>query len=201
MADRPDRLRPCHMASMVCHMAKPPISDSLNQALRFLDDKGAKKSVRYMAIKAESGAGNVISGKGREPKTTVVRHGKKITKLVRDSPKGYVSLKANVIDRLADKLDVADMVILDVSGISLRTFHRRQQQDEPLSPDEADRVLRIARVAGEAERVFGDAEKSRRWLARVNPLLGAAPLSLLATDAGSRDVEAELMRIDWGDFA
>lgn len=182
-------------------MAKPPISDSLNQALRFLGDKDAKKkSVRYIELKTESGDRNVSSGKGREPRTTVIRHGKKITRLIRDSPKGSVSLKANVIDRLANKLDVADMVILDVSGISLRTFHRRQQQDEPLSPDEADRVLRIARVAGEAERVFGDAEKSRRWLARVNPLLGAAPLSLLATDAGSRDVEAELMRIDWGDF-
>lgn len=70
-----------------------------------------------------------------------------------------------------------------------------------MSEAESDRVLRIARVASEAERVFGDAAKAGRWLSSVCTILGAKPLDLLATDAGACDVEYELMRIDQGNFA
>lgn len=173
--------------------------ESLSRALRFLGEKTVasgptktpareRKRAGYTVIELKKVAGGKVSFR-------------KATKGTNLNVKPTVLLRPDAIDRLADKLDVADFVILDVSGISERTFHRRQQQGEPLTPEETDRILRIARVAGEAERVFGDAQKSRRWLARENALLGAAPLSLLATDAGSRDVEAELLRIDWGDFA
>jgi putative toxin-antitoxin system antitoxin component (TIGR02293 family) len=74
-------------------------------------------------------------------------------------------------------------------------------QAEPLARDEADRVRRIARVGSEADRVFGDHDKVTRWLSKPSAALGARPLDLLATDSGSREVEEELARIDWGDFA
>jgi putative toxin-antitoxin system antitoxin component (TIGR02293 family) len=171
-------------------------SESLSQALHFLGEKSASgKSARPTTKDPKHGRVGV------EVKRAKKRASQSVLKQAHRSAKFVVDLKPNVIDRLADKLDVEEVVILSVSGISERTFHRRQKQGEPLTRDEADRVLRIARVAGAAERVFGDAEKSRRWLRRENALLGASPLSLLATDAGSRDVEAELMRIDWSDFA
>lgn len=110
-------------------------------------------------------------------------------------------LHPSAIDQLARKLDVAQLVVLDVSRIPLRTFHRRQSANQPLTATEADRVLRIARVAREAERVFGDARKARRWLTTPSAVLGEVPLRLLSTDAGARDVEAELGRIDWGEYA
>lgn len=109
-------------------------------------------------------------------------------------------LGSKAVVRLAEKLAVDEGVVLEVSNITARTFHRRQSQDQPLSALEADRVLRIARVASEAERVFRSEEKSRRWLTTHNIVLSAQPLQLLATDAGARAVEAELVRIDWGDF-
>jgi putative toxin-antitoxin system antitoxin component (TIGR02293 family) len=62
-------------------------------------------------------------------------------------------------------------------------------------------VLRIARVASLAERVFEDSEKARRWLSKENRMLGARPLELLASDQGTHEVEAELNRIELGDFA
>ena len=62
-------------------------------------------------------------------------------------------------------------------------------------------MLRIARIAQEAERVFGSPEKSSRWLSTEHRLLGATPLDLLATDAGTQDVEEELGRIEHGIFA
>ncbi len=70
-----------------------------------------------------------------------------------------------------------------------------------MSKAESDSAQRIACVTSEAERVFGDATKAGRWLSSVSTILGAKPLDLLATDAGARDVEYELMRIDQGDLA
>lgn len=103
--------------------------------------------------------------------------------------------------RLAKRLGVDERVILAVSGISARTYSRRRESQEPLTEAESDRLLRIARVAAEAERIFGDPARSRRWLTHESCLLGAKPLDLLGSDIGSREVEAELMRIDSGDFA
>jgi putative toxin-antitoxin system antitoxin component (TIGR02293 family) len=110
-------------------------------------------------------------------------------------------LRPAAVERLARKLDVAETRLLDVSSIPTRTFHRRQKLDQPLSATESDRLLRIARVASEAVRVLGSEEKARRWLSKDNRLLGAQPLELLATDGGACAVEAELHRIDWGDFS
>src|SRR5690606_8665213 len=100
------------------------------------------------------------------------------------------------VGRLAAKLSVTPEMVLQVSDISERTFHRRQAKQEPLTEAESDRVLRIARIAREAERVFGSGEKASRWLSTTSRILGAKPLDLLATDAGARDVEYELVRID-----
>lgn len=109
-------------------------------------------------------------------------------------------ISVRAVGRLAERLEVADLVILEVSDISERTFQRRKVDHKPLSAHESDRVLRIARVAERAEKVFGDADKARRWLSTTHSLLGARPLALLATDAGARAVEDELIRIDFGDF-
>lgn len=110
-------------------------------------------------------------------------------------------LSSRAVGRLAEKLAVSELVLLNVSHISERTFQRRKERQETLSEAESDRVLRIARIANEAERVFGDSVKARRWLSADNRTLGAKPLDLLATDAGAREVESELVRIDFGDFS
>lgn len=111
------------------------------------------------------------------------------------------ALRNRVIAFLAQRLDVSQESLLQVSDIAPGTFHRRQQSDENLTPAESDRVLRISRVAQDAERVFGDAAKASRWLKSENRILGAVPLALLGTDAGAKEVEMELGRIDHGIFA
>lgn len=114
---------------------------------------------------------------------------------------GRRGLDSTVVGTLAHKLSVDEPVVLRLASIGARTYQRRKSDGAPLSETEADRVLRVARIAQEAERVFGDAAKARGWLAKPSAVLGAAPLELLGTDAGARDVEAELTRIEWGDFA
>jgi len=83
-----------------------------------------------------------------------------------------------------------------------RTFARRVKRREPLTVEETDRAVRLARVADLAERIFGDKEKAHRWLRKPKRTLGqAAPLTYLASEAGARLVEDMLWRIDYGFFA
>jgi putative toxin-antitoxin system antitoxin component (TIGR02293 family) len=68
-----------------------------------------------------------------------------------------------------------------------------------LTPEQSDRLVRLARVVAAAEETFGSQEKAARWLRRPTTALdGEAPLSLLDTSEGSRQVEQLLAMIDHG---
>jgi putative toxin-antitoxin system antitoxin component (TIGR02293 family) len=83
-----------------------------------------------------------------------------------------------------------------------RTFARRVKRHERLTVEETDRAVRLARVAELAERVFGDKAKAHRWLRKPKLALGrATPLTYLASEAGAREVEEMLWRIDYGILA
>lgn len=212
-------MKSCHLARMFCHMPDVTLHESLRKALDYLHEQSHASSRDERPRAPELGDPKSelvfvevltqdIKSSKRVPRLGV--HEGILTLHGRERPEsveiGGLSaylpeLPAGVIGKLADKLDVEEREILVVTGIAKRTFDRRQARREPLAADEADRVLRVARVASEAERVFGDPAKARRWFSKENPVLGTTPLSLLSTDAGSREVEEELARIDWGDFA
>jgi putative toxin-antitoxin system antitoxin component (TIGR02293 family) len=83
-----------------------------------------------------------------------------------------------------------------------RTLARRKAADEPLTVEETDKALRLARIAVQAERVFGAPEKAHRWLREPKRALqGETPLAYLASEAGARVVEEMLYRIEYGMFA
>ncbi len=83
-----------------------------------------------------------------------------------------------------------------------RTFARRKQANDKLSPEESDRAVRLARLTAMAERIFGDEEKAHRWMRKPSPMLeGATPLSLLRSESSAQLVEQALHRIDYGMFA
>jgi putative toxin-antitoxin system antitoxin component (TIGR02293 family) len=83
-----------------------------------------------------------------------------------------------------------------------RTLARRKVQSGKLSQEETDRALRLARVASDADRVFGNEEKASRWLRKPHTRLGGrAPLALLASEAGTAVVEEMLGQIEHGMFA
>jgi putative toxin-antitoxin system antitoxin component (TIGR02293 family) len=80
-----------------------------------------------------------------------------------------------------------------------RTLARRTAEKQPLSVEETDRAVRLARVGKMAETVFGNAEKAHRWLRKPKPSLeGETPLNYLASETGARVVEEMLTRIDHG---
>jgi putative toxin-antitoxin system antitoxin component (TIGR02293 family) len=83
-----------------------------------------------------------------------------------------------------------------------RTLARRRAAKEPLTVEETDKALRLERIAVQAERVFGDADKAHRWLRKAKrQLSGETPLAYLASEAGARVVEEMLFRIEHGIFA
>lgn len=80
-----------------------------------------------------------------------------------------------------------------------RTLAHRRARGEPLTPEESDRLVRVARLTALAETVFGEPERAWRWLRRPqHGLDGRTPLDQLATEAGARLVEESLVRIDHG---
>ncbi|MFT3987705.1 antitoxin Xre/MbcA/ParS toxin-binding domain-containing protein [Aestuariivirga sp.] len=86
--------------------------------------------------------------------------------------------------------------------IPKRTLARRTAGKKNLTVDESDKALRVARITVEAERVFGNPEKSGRWLRRpTTALAGRAPIELLKTETGAKAVEELLAQIDHGIFA
>jgi len=68
-----------------------------------------------------------------------------------------------------------------------------------LTPEQSDRLVRVARVLAAAEETFGSREKAGTWLRRpTTALAGECPLELLDTDEGAREVETLLGRIAHG---
>lgn len=89
----------------------------------------------------------------------------------------------------------------EIYGLLLprRTLAHRRARRESLSRDESDRVVRLARIAVLSEHVFGEPERSWRWLRDAKrQFQGRSPLQLVATEAGARLVEELLYRIDEG---
>ena len=86
--------------------------------------------------------------------------------------------------------------------IPRRTLSHRRARGQPLTPQESDRVVQVARAAALADEVFGETGKALRWLRQPKRRFeGRTPMDLLGTDAGTRLVEDRLYQIDAGMFA
>jgi putative toxin-antitoxin system antitoxin component (TIGR02293 family) len=80
-----------------------------------------------------------------------------------------------------------------------RTLAHRTKKRQPLTAEQSDRLLRLARVMAFASDTFQNEEKAHHWLRTPSRALGrVVPLSLLDTDGGARLVEDELDRIAHG---
>jgi len=112
--------------------------------------------------------------------------------------------------RLVEKrLPVNSLVTLSSHGVTdeeiyscispRRTLAHRRTRNEPLTHDESDRAVRLARIASLAEEVFADDAKAGRWLRKPKQRFqGRTPLDLLQTEAGARIVEDLLLQLEFG---
>lgn len=104
-----------------------------------------------------------------------------------------LSVLANLVRAGFSKREIHTFII------PVRTLRHRQAKKQPLTIEESDRVVRLARIQALAEDVFGDPGKANRWLReKLSILDNKSPLEIAHTEAGGRVVEQLLAKIDWG---
>jgi putative toxin-antitoxin system antitoxin component (TIGR02293 family) len=122
---------------------------------------------------------------------------------------GQLRSDQDLVRLVEERLPVQTIVSLAAHGLTdaelydlvlpRRTLTHRRAKREPLTREESDRAVRLARVTALAEEVFGDDEKAGRWLRKPKRRFdGRTPLQLLATEVGARLVEEALYQIDHG---
>jgi len=93
--------------------------------------------------------------------------------------------------------EVADLIV------SPRTLqHRKAKGVHHLTHDEADRVVRIARILSLAEQIFGNLERALGWLRTPDERLNnRTALSMVQTESGGRLVESMLWQVADGIYS
>ena len=107
-------------------------------------------------------------------------------------------LPFSALEALQKEVDLTLKQLIAVLGMRERTIARRKEKRH-LTAAESDRLYRVARTVAQAMSVLGNTDKARTWLKRPNRALGnEAPLALLDTDIGARQVEELLLRVAYG---
>jgi len=97
------------------------------------------------------------------------------------------------------KLEMSDSEFAKILGMSLRTLHRKKETHQKLSITEGDRLYRVLRIFALAGEVLESDEMAKRWLHKPQHGLGGrVPMELIQTEAGAREVEDLLEKIEFG---
>jgi len=106
-------------------------------------------------------------------------------------------LPASAVDNLVKS---GKLTLLEIDKVVLpRKTLAHRRQIGTLTQGQGDRVVRVMRVIALAEDTFGNEVKAGTWLRRPTVALhGEAPIELLDTDEGAREVETILTRIAHG---
>ncbi len=109
-------------------------------------------------------------------------------------------IAAQVFDQIAVAVGVGKEALARTLNINPQTLRKRKSR--VLSPSEAEKSLRVARIFAFAAEVLDGDEEARRWLSDKIPALGGKrPLDLLDTDIGAQQVTNLLGCIKWGIYA
>lgn len=103
-----------------------------------------------------------------------------------------------IVEEVCSELQISQQELSQSIGINIRTLTRRKKENK-LHADEGDRLYRLVRIYARAIEVFEDKKTAIRWLNTPKTTLGGEiPLSFLDTDAGTREIEQLLGRIEYG---
>jgi len=120
-------------------------------------------------------------------------------------------IPAAFVDEIAGEMGVAKEWLLPTLGLSTATFNRKKSGSRPLSRQESERVLGMARLVGQVEAMvkesgdpagFNTAQWVARWLEEPSPALGGRkPGELMDTAEGQAIVSNLLARAQSGAYA
>ncbi len=103
-------------------------------------------------------------------------------------------------DELLERLEITQAQLTGILRIPPSTLARRRNE-ERLSPEESDRLYRLAHLHSLATQVLGDEARASTWLKTAKRALGnASPLELADTEPGVKSVETLLHQIEHGLF-
>lgn len=111
-------------------------------------------------------------------------------------------LSYSSFSRLLKEMSLSQQMLSDVVRIPASTLARRQQSGR-LTPEESDRIARIAKVFSDAVELFeGDKTGARKWLLTPSRALGGeTPLEYSQSELGAREVEKLIGRLEHGVFS
>jgi len=110
-------------------------------------------------------------------------------------------LPAIMLDQVAEALGISATALAKKLGIASRTLTRKQSSGAPLSVEASEKVLRVARVRNLAHTLFATDAAISNWLSEPETALNdVAPLDLLDTELGAREVENVLQALAHGQF-
>ncbi len=117
-----------------------------------------------------------------------------LDKLIRE---GFPYKAGNHVREL---LNLSLPIFASILEVSERTLARiRKSPNQRLPAVASDRLYRLARIFSAACEVLEDDKKAKEWIRRPQVGLGEkTPIELLRTEAGAREVENLLWRIEYG---
>lgn len=106
---------------------------------------------------------------------------------------------SRAIQELSEVLAISRASLYEYVDLSKSTIEKRIKEKQPLSKEESDRVVRVAKTYDRALAVFEDRDSATRWMKNaIRSLGGVTPLSLLDTEAGYELVMDTLGKIEFG---
>ncbi|MCY4645733.1 MAG: DUF2384 domain-containing protein [Gammaproteobacteria bacterium] len=124
--------------------------------------------------------------------------------LVREGAVAMVrsGLPLAMLDEVAAAAGIGRLTLARVIDLPSTTLARRRKAGQ-LTPEESDRLVRVARLVAMAHDLMrGDGDAARRWLGDPHELLeGESPLERASTEVGSREVEDLIGRLRHGIFS
>lgn len=146
--------------------------------------------------------GSLKSGEVREVNPFALFLGFKRTDTAYVIQKISQGLSYSSYTRLLNEISLSQQMLSDIVRISASTLARRQQSGR-LTPEESDRIARIAKVFSDAVELFeGDKSSARQWLLTPSEALGGeTPLKYSQSELGAREVEKLIGRLEHGVFS
>jgi putative toxin-antitoxin system antitoxin component (TIGR02293 family) len=116
-------------------------------------------------------------------------------------PAPQAPLRYQSILEFAEQFPLSREDIKTILAIPASTQFRYQKENPILKPAIADRFERLRRIYQQALELFEDETETKRWLSTPHDgLERKTPLQAIATDSGTKQVEAILYRAEYGMF-
>ena len=172
-----------------------------------------KKGNKYQVTEDKNPEVNALQESSRDylgysPKNKVLGFlGLPVSQLrVDNSSQAYLTiicggLPRQSLDNLMEKTGMSVYEMANILNTTDRTL-RRYEADVKLNREQSERLVELAQLYVQGEKVFGDPEVFKSWMESEIPALGnKTPKSFLDTSLGINMLLDELTRIEYGVFA